>query len=149
VETLLWVDFGIVGPPDEREFTIDELRDWLRWSAALAKGMKGNVRTVFYLGLVGSAETIDRLRGGTDALADELWSLRFRWNWLPVLKGQVSKVDLLEYLTEPGQSSCPPSLVRQVADLIWQASQGEYEEVLRLLERGEEQTFAKLLVELA
>ena len=89
-----------------------------------------------------------RLRDDLELVKQTLISDQFRAFLLPALP-RVDHSELVEFLTEPDNTTCPPSLATQIASLMYRDTDGIYDKTVKHIETAERSGWGSLLTELS
>jgi hypothetical protein len=143
---LLWLDWGChpakaLPPPD-----LQRLLEF--GQAELCRDCPNDLRIVSYLALELPDDQHGKLAKFIDSCEEQMFDDRFRCTLLPPLD-KVRLKDLLTFLSEPANCTCPPGKVEEAARLIYRASSGDYQHTTELIERAEQITFSELIRELS
>jgi hypothetical protein len=152
VTSVLWLDWGVHGVGDPEEIKALDLRQWLEFCAeALTRHCPEDLRLVTHLGLnarpksgASLEELLRKIQKLLDKVAFELNGPVFHCQLVPALQ-KLGRLDILDYLTREGNTTCPPHLTRELADLIHQASDGgAFDKTLELFKQAEAGTWGEL-----
>ncbi len=147
---LLWLDWKLFGGPEgQPPLKKHELDAWLRFGFdTLVRACPHDVRIVSYLAMHVDEKNQKRLRDDLELVKQKLISDQFRAFLLPALP-RVDHSELVEFLTEPDNTTCPPSLATQIADLIYRDTDGIYDKAVRHIETAEQSGWGSLYTELS
>lgn len=147
---VLWLDWKRFGGPEgQPPLKKHELDAWLRFGFdTLVRACPHDVRIVSYLAMHVEEKNQKRLRDDLELVKQKLISDQFRAFLLPALP-RVDHSELVEFLTEPDNTTCPPSLATQIADLIYRDSDGIYDKAVRHIETAEHSGWGSLYTELS
>ena len=151
---VLWLDWGVFGEDAALHSPLDpkELDAWLRFCRLdLTAACPADRRIV-------SAVTLDVPKTKQDELRAVLAELRratarageaaFRFAVLPEV-GSVPLEELIDYLEDPANTTCPPGMHVDAADAILEATGGVFEGVVDHIREAEETSWHTLLKRLA
>ncbi len=147
---VLWLDWKQFGGPDgQPPLKKHELEAWLHFCFdTLVRACPHDVRIVSYLAMYVEEKNQKRLRDDLEQLKQTLISDQFRAFLLPALP-RVDHSELVEFLTEPDNTTCPPSLATQIASLIYRDTDGIYDKTVKHIETAERSGWGSLLTELS
>ena len=147
---VLWLDWKRFGGPEgQPPLKKHELDAWLRFGFdTLVHACPHDVRIVSYLAMHVEEKNQKRLRDDLELVKQKLISDQFRAFLLPALP-RVDHSELVEFLTEPDNTTCPPSLATQIADLIYRDTGGIYDQAVRHIEAAEQSGWGSLYTELS
>ena len=147
---LLWLDWKLFGGPEgQPPLKKHELDAWLRFGFdTLVRACPHDVRIVSYLAMHVEEKNQKRLRDDLELVKQKLISDQFRAFLLPALP-RVDHSELVEFLTEPDNTTCPPSLATQIASLIYRDTDGIYDKTVKHIETAERSGWGSLLTELS
>ena len=147
---VLWIDWKLFGGPDgQPPLKKHELDAWLRFCFdTLVRACPHDVRIVSYLAMHVEEKNQKRLRDDLEQVKQQLISDQFRAFLLPALP-RVDHSELVEFLTEPDNTTCPPSLATQIASLIYRDTDGIYDKTVKHIETAERSGWGSLLTELS
>jgi len=146
---VLWLDWGVFGPGTDQQakLTSIELREWLGFSSQfLGAHCPDDLRVVSYLAIEVETSHHSRLRKALQEHRRQPWCRTplFQVKVVPPL-GEVSEDDLLDFLDEPENSSCPPGIQAGVAERLIAKTGGEFEPTVALLREAERGSWYDLL----
>lgn len=147
---VLWLDWGVLGGSEGGpSLKKQELEAWLRFCFdTLVRACPPDLRIVSYLAMHVEEAKQRRLRDDMEQYKQNLLSDQFRAFLLPALP-RVDHSELVEFLTEPDNSTCPASLATQVARLVYADTDGVYEKTVQHIEWAERHGWGSLLAELS
>ncbi len=147
---VLWIDWKLFGGPDgQPPLKKHELDAWLRFCFdTLVRACPHDVRIVSYLAMHVEEKNQKRLRDDLEQVKQTLISDQFRAFLLPALP-RVDHSELVEFLTEPDNTTCPPSLATQIASLMYRDTDGIYDKTVKHIETAERSGWGSLLTELS
>jgi len=147
---VLWIDWKKFGGTDgQPPLKKHELDAWLRFCFdTLVRACPHDVRIVSYLAMHVEERNQKRLRDDLELVKQQLISDQFRAFLLPALP-RVDHSELVEFLTEPDNTTCPPSLATQIASLIYRDTDGIYDKTVKHIETAERSGWGSLLTELS
>ncbi|MEF8767086.1 hypothetical protein [Candidatus Accumulibacter contiguus] len=145
---VLWLNWGLFGHGTDCQppLTLPQLSDWLRFSSEfLAAHCPDDLRIVCFLSIELEASKHARL---ATAFRKELWqpwcaSPRFRIDHLPAL-GHVDEGHLFTYLGDE-RSGCPTLLRQEVAQRLIKATDGDFGQVVALIDLAQKGSWYDLL----
>lgn len=139
---VLWLDWGC---HQEGALQPADLKRLLQFSQAeLCRDCPPDLRIVSYVALELPAEKHQKLERFVEGCETDLFQDRFRCTLLPAL-GQVKKKDLLNFLSDPANTTCTPMQMEKAARLIDEHARGDYEHTVALIEEAERVTWSELL----
>ncbi len=142
---VLFLDWGSFGDGDQPPLTPAQIREWLIFCAEpLANACPPELRVVSYLAMEVEEDKHARLADVMDEYRQELFRERFRCALIPALP-DLRLVDLLEFLSDRTNTTCPRVDAREAAELIHKQAQGSYAKTIELITSAEETTWAHLL----
>jgi len=145
---ILWLDWGTFGDGQPQgALTRKQLNTWLRFAGeALGVHCPEDVRLVSFLAMDLEESKHERLVRTLQELRREPWCRRpeLQLSHLPAL-GALTEDDLFTFLEDPGNSSCPPSLRTEAAQRMIEATGGEMEKTVKLLDEAEAGDWYELL----
>lgn len=145
---VLWLEWNCFDPSrGGKRLTITEVVEWLRFSSQLEQHCPVDLCVVSYLGVEVESDKYENIGNRVEEESIDLESERFRATLLPPLAA-IKLIDLVRFLTDPDNTTCPPGLAREAARLIYRRTGGEYEATVRLIDRGKQITWSKLLDEM-
>jgi hypothetical protein len=146
---LVWLDWGLIGEPGGKpKLKPDDVAAWLHFCFdTLVRACPNDVRIVSYLAMHIEEHNQKRLRDDLEQQKRVLISDQFRAFLLPALP-LVDHSELVEFLTEPDNTSCPPSLAVQAASLIYTETSGIYEKTVQRIAWAEKNGWASLVSDL-
>jgi hypothetical protein len=134
-----FLDWRTYGPEHLPSLRTDHLESWLTFCCQhLLRACTGKARILSYIALVIGDHLHDELRARV-----ERWRERpaFRQPHFDILAlpslGQVSANDLVRFLEDEDNTSCPREYLQNIPDRIIQKTGGEFEETVQLLEDAE------------
>jgi len=147
---VLWLDWKLFGGPEgQPPLKKHELDAWLRFCFdTLVRACPHDVRIVSYLAMHVEEKNQKRLRDDLELVKQKLISDQFRAFLLPALP-RVDHSELVEFLTEPDNTTCPPSLATQIAGLMYRDTDGIYDKTVQHIETAERSGWGSLLTELS
>jgi hypothetical protein len=140
---VLWLDWT-ARVRGELPLSTGQLQQYLTFCRDfLVKHCLPELRIVSYLALERASE---RQAGLNEAVArnHDLVTDRFRFHLLDPL-GHVTAGELLTFLLETANTHCPPDLVRDAARVIHEATGGNYEQTVALIESAESGNWYQLV----
>ena len=147
---VLWLDWKLFGGPEgQPPLKKHELEAWLHFCFdTLVRACPNDVRIVSYLAMHVEEKNQKRLRDDLELVKQTLISDQFRAFLLPALP-RVDHSELVEFLTEPDNTTCPPSLATQIASLMYRDTDGIYDKTVKHIETAERSGWGSLLTELS
>ncbi len=150
---VLWLNWGVCGDGTmQKKLDLLQLRCWLKWSSEFLSHdhhCPEDLRIVSFIALRVEASKHEILRRKVEDYKLEFNSERFRAFLLPPLP-KVEKGELKDYLSDPDYTSCADNAntVMKATDLIYQDTDGHYEQVVEHIEWAEKHGWQSLIDEL-
>ncbi len=142
---LLWFDWGTFGGELQPSLTPEQLTAWVGFCAdTLTRHCPAEVRVVSYLAMEVDARHHGRLTRAMDALREQFFREAFRCSLIPALP-DLKLIDLMEFLGDPTNTTCPAAIAGEVARLMFEETRGHYAETIALIEEAEQTTWTRLL----
>jgi hypothetical protein len=140
---MVWLDWGVFGKAPRRQPFLSgkELRSWLGFIRdRIAPACPDEMRVVATVGLEADEGLLSELRQKIPPLESDpqFRNARFRFREIPPLKDVVAS-EILDYLEHAG---CPEGIAYELADLVFKARGGRYEDTVELLQRGQASWYA-------
>lgn len=140
---LLFLDYG---HHTASSLDLEELELLMQFAnAELCVHCPRDLRIVCYVGLELPVEKHQDLVDTMSECAAELFHDHFRCMLLEPALGHVKRTDLLNFLSDPDNCSCPPHDVKAAATAVFAKTQGRYDETLQILKQAEQITWPELL----
>ncbi len=132
-----FLDWGTYGEGHGSPLVSGDLETWALFCRDdLEAACPPGARVLAYLSLVSEEDRHAGLVKVVRALKKEHYRPHFDLIALPAL-GTVTAEDLLRFLAEPGNSSCPPAFLDDLPERIVRETQGGFEATVELLEATE------------
>ncbi len=149
---IVWIDWGTFGDDGRHQDPLshDGLSEWLRFSSEfLGLRCPDDLRVISSLALELPEKEHARLAEVLQENRRQAWCRRpeFRLSPLPPL-GKVSEEDLFDFLDDANNSTCPPAVQAEVAELLAAKTGGDFEQTVALIDRAERTSWYDLLDEL-
>ena len=147
---IVWLDWGVFGAGHQPPLSARQLGDWLRFSSEyLGTRCPDDLRLVSYLAIETESAKHKRLARALQEERRQPWNRRqeFRLSVLPSL-GQVPEDELLDFLEDPGNSSCDPAIQAEIAERVIADTGGDFEPTIALMEEAEKGSWYDLLARL-
>lgn len=142
---VLWLDWGV---HHHEELSVDELAMWVEFGSELAHICPQDIRLVSYIA-VETAENpdpdIDEMiaEQSVEFITDEAFAI----DLIPPLPS-LTLLDIASFLNDRNNSRCPPTLIKDIAKLLFQQTGGNYARTIDLIERAEREGWYALRREL-
>lgn len=131
--TLVWFNWGVVR--EDQPLPRDALRGWLDFTAWLAHECGQSQRVVNYVAI----ERPIHVHGELVTILDDHGQLLCENNLFGCQTlhplGKVSRVELASHLSSSA-CNCPHGMASKLAELLWAATHGNYEQTYELLQYG-------------
>lgn len=149
---VVWIDWGTFGDDGNHQGPLshENLGEWLRFSSEfLGLRCPDDLRLISSLALELPEKEHARLAEVLQENRRQAWCRRpeFRLSPLPPL-GRVSEQDLFDFLDEANNSTCPPTIQAEIAELLIAKTGGDFEETVGFIDRAEKTSWYDLLDEL-
>ncbi len=130
-------DWGTYGDGHGPPLVSGDLETWCLFCRDdLGGACPPDARVLAYLSLASDHDRHADLVKVVRALKQRHYQPHFDLVALPAL-GTVTAEDLLRFLADPGNSSCPPAFLEDLAERIARATEGSFETTVELLEQTE------------
>lgn len=139
---LLWIEWGCHQASDLKPADLLQFLEFT--SAELTRDCPRDLRIVSFIALEAPRDKHPTLAEKIGEAAVRLFTDRFRCSLLPPLDS-IQQMDLLSWLRDPHNSTCPPMRINEAARLIIEKTGGDYESVVALLHEAERVTWSTLL----
>lgn len=146
-KSVLWLDWGTFGDGHAAKLKPADLEAWLRFASEyLSFHCPDDLRIVAYLTIESQDSEHARLDDALRKHRREPWCRRqeFRLTVLPPL-GEVAEEDLLDFLEDEANSSCPAPIQTEMAERLIAQTGGQFDETVALMEEAERTSWYHLL----
>lgn len=145
-KAVLWLNWGILGTFGKHNTLVAELEAWLRFSSDfLCRHCPDDLRIVSYAAIRAEGPELAEIDRILEDYSWQPWCTQpsFWLNVLPPL-GRVSKQHLRYYLVN-GYTSCDPHIYRDIAQLLFERTGGDFEQIIKLIQEAENGSWVDLL----
>ncbi len=149
---VLWLNWGVFGQEIDQQPPLSgqHLGEWLRFSSEiLGSHCPPDRRIVSFVAIETAKPKHKRLLYILKDHRSRPWcrSPVFRLTWLPPL-GKISEEDLNDFLDDPANSNCDPSIHAEVVESLIEETGGNFKQITALIDKANEGSWYDLLEKL-